>query len=253
MSRYLIFFIFFSTAVFAQINESDTLSFKANLSVTGFYQGGNVETFIFRAKSDLSFKPFKKWVYKTTNSYVYQAFGKEKADEDILSLNFLYLNPDRKLYPLALGFISTNFRRKIDLRYLVGAGATYQVFEKDDNWLKVALTSEYETTEFGEFNYNLSEYNGQKTIETMRATIWLNGKYKLFKEKLIITHESYYQPSLEESNNYRWQADIGFELPLWDYINFKINYVHTFESLVIANQKRRDNILTFGLKIKSYK
>jgi len=41
----------------AQINESDTLSIKANLSLTGFYQGGNVETIIFRAKSEFSFNP----------------------------------------------------------------------------------------------------------------------------------------------------------------------------------------------------
>jgi hypothetical protein len=35
----------------AQINESDTLRVKASLSITGFYQGGNVETLIFRAKT----------------------------------------------------------------------------------------------------------------------------------------------------------------------------------------------------------
>ena len=253
MKTYLYFVLLFPLVLSAQINESDTLSFKANLSLTGFYQGGNVETLIFRAKSDMSFIPLKNWVFKTKNSYIYQEFGKEKADEDILSLNFLYFNPDRKFYPLALGFISTNFRRKIDLRYIVGAGVTYKIFEKEDNWLKVAFSSEYETTEFGQFNFNISEYNGSKSIKTFRSTIWLNGKYKLFKDKLIITHESYYQPSLEKSNNYRWQADIGFELPIWDYLNFKINYIHTFESLVIANQKRRDNFLTLGFTIKSYK
>ena len=103
----------------AQMNESDSLNFKANLSITGFWQGGNVETIIFRTKTGLSFRPWKKWVYKNTNSYVYQEFGREKADEDILSLNFLYFNPERKVYPLLLGFVSTNFRREIDLRYLL--------------------------------------------------------------------------------------------------------------------------------------
>lgn len=239
-------------SLFAQINESDTLNFKANLSLTGFYQGGNVETLIFRAKSDLSFKPFKKWVYKTSNSYVYQEFGQDKADEDILSLNFLYLNPERKFYPLALAFISTNFRRKIDLRYLLGGGVTYKVLDKKEEWLKVALSSEYEKTKFGSTDFIISKYDGNENIETFRATIWLNGKHKVFKNKMIITHESYYQPSLEDKNNYRWQTDIGLELPLWKHLNFKINYMHTFESVVIANQKRRDNILTLGFKIKSY-
>ncbi|MGM0458462.1 MAG: hypothetical protein ACQERO_03890 [Bacteroidota bacterium] len=34
----------------AQINESDTLRTKDSLSLTGFYQDGNVETKIFRAQ-----------------------------------------------------------------------------------------------------------------------------------------------------------------------------------------------------------
>lgn len=253
MKMCLICVLFIPMGLFAQINESDTLNFKANLSLTGFYQGGNVETFIFRAKSDLKFRPFKKWVYKTLNSYVYQEFGKEKADEDKLSLNFLYFNPERKFYPLVLGFVSQSFRRKIDLRYLLGGGVTFQVLNKKDNWLKVAITSEYENTNFNSTDFIISKFDGKKTIETMRGTLWINGKYKLFKKKLIISHESFYQPSLEDSDNYRWQADIGVEFPLLKYLNFKINYMHSFESIVIADQKREDNILTFGFTIKTYK
>jgi len=252
MKKILYYFLFSPIFLSAQINESDTLNLKANLSLTGFYQGGNVETLIFRAKSDLSFKPLKKWVFKTKNSYVYQEFGKEKADEDILSLNFLYFNPERKIYPLLLGFVSTNFRREINLRYLLGAGVTYQILNKKNNWLKLAISSEYEQTDFGKSNFTLSEYDGNKSLNTFRGTIWVNGKYHLFKKKVIVNHEFYFQPSLEQSNNFRWQADVGIELPIWEFLNFKINYLHTFESVVIENQKREDNILTFGFTLKSY-
>lgn len=236
----------------AQINESDTLKVKAKLSLTGFWQSGNVETLIFRAKTDISFIPFKNMVFKTQNSYVYQAFGGDKADEDILSLNFLYLNPNKKLYPLILGFVSTNFRREIDLRYLFGAGVTYQIIKNNKNWLKLSVTSEYEYTDFTETNFNINEYDDRETITTMRGTVWLNGKYNLFKKKVIITHETYFQPSLSKGDNYRWQADFGLELPVWKYLNFKINYLRTFESLVIETQKRQDEFLTFGFTLKSY-
>ncbi len=248
----LICILIFSYSISAQINESDSLNFKANLSLTGFFQAGNVDTFIFRANSDLKFTPFKNWVYKTKNSYLYQEFGKSKADEDILSLNFLYLNPKKKFYPLALGFFSSNFRRRIDMRFLVGGGVTYQVLEHKKHWLKAALTSEYENTFFNETNFSRSKYDGLKTIETIRATLWVNGKYKLFKDKVIISHESYIQPSLEDSDNYRWQADLSLELPLWKYLNFKINYIYTFESVVIENQSQEDQFLTFGFTLKSY-
>lgn len=252
MKRILYYLFIFPVLLSAQINESDTLSVKASLSITGFYQGGNVETLIFRAKTDLSFKPWKNWVFKNQNSYVYQAFDKEKADEDILSLNFLYLNPERKVYPFVLGFVSTNFRREIDLRYLLGAGVTFQILNKKNDWLKLSISSEYEQTNFSETNFNYSEYDGSKSINTLRSTVWVNGKYHVLKEKIILNHEIYFQPSLEHSNNFRWQADVGLELPVWKHLNFKINYRHTFESIVIENQKQEDRFLTFGFTLKSY-
>jgi hypothetical protein len=252
MKTFLYYLLFFPILLSAQINESDTLKVKASLSLTGFYQGGNVETLIFRAKTDFSFVPWKKWVFKNQNSYVYQEFGKEKADEDILSLNFLYLNPQRKIYPFVLGFASTNFRREIDLRYLLGAGVTFQILNKKENWLKLSVSSEYEHTDFSETNFNYTEYDGSQSINTMRGTIWMNGKYHLVKKKVIFNHEIYFQPSLEQSNNFRWQADVGLELPIWKYLNFKINYRHTFESIVIENQEQEDRFLTFGFTLKSY-
>tara|TARA_R110002096_G_scaffold6222_13_gene28836 strand:- start:812 stop:1570 length:759 start_codon:yes stop_codon:yes gene_type:complete len=252
MKKVLYCFLIFPIFLSAQINESDTLSVKASLSLTGFYQGGNVETLIFRAKTDLSFKPWRNWVFKNQNSYVFQEFGKVKADEDMLSLNFLYLNPERKIYPFVLAFVSTNFRREIDLRSLFGAGATIQILSKKDNWLKLSVSSEYEQTRFSKTDFNYSEYDGNESINTLRGTIWINGKYHVFKKKIILNHEIYFQPSLEQSNNFRWQADVNLEFPIWKYLNFKINYRHTFESIVIESQKQEDRFLTFGFTIKSY-
>ena len=252
MKKVLYYFLFTPILLLAQINESDTFNLKANLSLTGFWQGGNVETFIFRAKSEVSFKPAKKLVFKTINSYVYQAFGKVKADEDILSLNFLYFNPERKIYPLLLGFLSTNFRREIDLRSLLGVGVTYQILNNKEYWLKFSVSSEYEQTKFAQTKFNLPEYNGNSYINTFRSTFWVNGKYNLFKKKVIINHEIYFQPSLDHSNNFRWQADVGLEFPIWKYLNFKINYRHTFESIVIESQKQEDGMMSFGFTLKSY-
>ena len=252
MRKLLFCTLIFPLVLLAQINESDTLNFKAKLALTGFWQGGNVETLIFRVKSDVSFKPWGNTVFKTQNSYVYQEFGKEKADEDILSLNFLYFNPKRKIYPLLLGFISTNFRREINLRYLFGGGVTFQLLNKKKNWLKMSLSSEYERTNFKETSFNRTRYNGEKSINTLRGTIWLNGRYELVKNKMIVTHESYFQPSLIRGDNYRWQADFGLEFPIWKFLNIKANYLHTFENIVVADQKEEDQFLTLGFTLKTF-
>lgn len=245
-------FLLFPVLGQAQINESDTLRIKADLSLSGFGQAGNVETLIFRANSNISIKTDNNWVFKTQNSYVYQEFGLQKADEDILSLNFLSFNPKKQIYPLALGFISTNYRREINLRYLVGAGATLQVFHHQKNWLQFSVSSEFEKTEFKKATFNRVEYNGTSTITTMRGTIWVHGRYHLFDDSFIFNHESYYQPSLDDRSNFRWQANIGFEFPIWEYLNITLTYRQTFESVVIENQKQEDRFLTLGFKLKSY-
>ena len=118
--------------------------------------------------------------------------------------------------------------------------------------VKISLTSEYEQTNFDNTDFNLEAYDGSNEINTFRATVWVNGKYHLFKDKVILSHESYIQPSLEESDNYRWRADFGVEFPIWKFLNFKINYLHTFESIVVAEQEREDQFLTFGLTVKTY-
>lgn len=246
------YLLFFPIFIHAQPEESDTLKLKADLSVTGIWQGGNVQTLIFRAKSDVIYKPWKKWVFNTKNSYVYQAFGKQKADEDVLSLNFLYFNPEKSVYPFLLGIASSNFRRQIDLRYLLGLGATFQLLKEKDNWLKMSISSEYEETDFKKATFNRTDYNVSRTIKTLRSTLWVNGKHTLVKDKIIMTHESFFQPSVSQGDNFRWRFEAGLNFPSWKFLEFQISYLHTYESIVIEGQKLEDGFLTFGFTVKNY-
>ena len=252
MKKILALFFFIPLLLSAQDKEVDSLRVKASLSLTGFFQGGNVETIIFRAKTDLKIKLWENSEFSNVNSYVYQEFGREKADEDVLSLNFLSFHTDKRLYPFVLGFVSTNFRRQIDLRYLLGAGVTYQLMKKEKNSIKFSISSEFEQTDYVSDTFNISEYDGEPSINTFRGTFWLTGKHELFKDKLVFKYEGFFQPSLEQSNNYRWRADLSTELPIWDFLSFKINYLYTYENLVIQEQKRHDSFLTFGFTLKNF-
>ncbi|MCZ4409036.1 DUF481 domain-containing protein [Cryomorphaceae bacterium 1068] len=252
----LLFFPFWLSAQTSKsdtlASETDSLKLKASLSLTGIFQSGNVETIIFRAKSDIAYKPWNKWLFNNRNSYLYQEFDRDKADLDIVSLNFLYFTPDATWSPLLIGIISSNFRRKIDLRTILGAGVTYELLRDKEDMLKFSVSSEYESTNFSRSRFNLEEYNGSESINTLRGTFWINGKHYLFEKKLIAGYEAYFQQSLEESNNFRWQADLSLEMPISKFINFKVNYLHTYESIVVADQKQQDRFLTFGFTFKNY-
>jgi len=259
MKKLIYFLVFFPFWLSAQTgepdslkSETDSLKLKASLALTGLFQSGNIETIIFRAKSDIAYRPLNKWLFNTRNSYLYQEFDRDKADLDIVSLNFLYFTPDNKWSPLLIGIVSSNFRRKIDLRTILGAGVTYELLREKEDVLKLAVSSEYENTNFSRTRFNLDEYNGSESINTLRGTFWITGKHNLFEKKVILGYEGYFQPSLEESNNFRWQVDLSVEMPISKFINFKVNYLHTYESIVIADQKQQDRFLTFGFNFKNY-
>lgn len=244
--------LLFSSHIHTQNNKKDSLNVKASLGITGIYQSGNVKTFIFNAKGEVKLWLWEKVHFSTTNSYVYQEFGGVKADEDVLSLNFVNFNEKAKFHPFVLGFFSTNYRRRIDYRYLVGGGITYNLLQKKKQTLKFSISGEYEHTDFNQFNFNNVNYQGAEVINTFRSTLWIKGKYTMFKNKMILSHESYLQPSLEDSDNYRWQANLALELPVWKFLNFKINYLYTFESIVISNQLQEDKFLTMGFTLKNF-
>lgn len=76
----------------------------------------------------------------------------------------------KKVYPLALGFISTNYRREIEIRYLLGAGASFRAVNNKRNRLEFSITSEFERTRFRSTVFNRTQYNGESYISTVRGT-----------------------------------------------------------------------------------
>ncbi len=248
-------FISMCQSAFAQINESDTLLLQHATALTGSLQTGNIEAAALRLKADFSLAPSPVWAVKMQHSYRYQEFFERKADSDFYSRNFLYGWQHRRVYPFALAFVSTNFRRKIDFRYFAGIGATWQLVRQSSHTVKTALSGVYESTRFDARLFNYSEYDGSEKIETWRATFWLFGKHALLNKHLRLYYEAFVQPSLESGNNFRWQTELGLEWPFWKGLSFTANYVFTHENIVVSNVKQDDGLLTFGIayngKVKS--
>jgi hypothetical protein len=112
--------------------------------------------------------------------------------------------------------------------------------------LKVSLSGVYENTDFAKTTFNESQYNGNQSIQTWRSTFWLFGRHQLANRKLIFHYDFYAQPSVEQSDNLRWQAEVGLDIPLWKGVSFSSNFIYTYESIVTEKQKSQDSILTFG-------
>lgn len=242
-----LFILMNSIQLFAQINEADTMQLQLRASMSGNYQQGNVEFLSLRGKLDFSIVPNENWVFKSQNSSLYQSFFGNKADSDVFSRNYIYYQTQHHIYPFGMMYISSNFRRNIDLRYFAGAGLTYKIINREKNILKVSTSVVYENTHFSNYNYNFSEYDGHQKINVWRATFYFGGWTQLFQNRFRLFYDGFWQPGLSDQNNHRTQLELGLDFPVWKGSSFSIFYSNMFESLVSDKIKQDDKILTFGL------
>lgn len=247
MTRTIFFLCLVGTPALAQLNESDTARLQVRASLMGNVQQGNVEVTTVRSKLDVVASPGQSWVFKSQNSSLYQSFYSVKADNDLFSRNYLYYHPERRVYPFAIAYISTNYRRKIDLRYFAGAGATLQLINTPRHVLKLSAGAVYENTRFSASTYTETRYDGSPTIGLWRGTTWLGGWYYLPDNHLRFYYDAYYQPAFSDANNYRWQYDIGFDFSIWRGLAFNALYTYTHENVVITKIQLGDKLLTVGL------
>ncbi|MGV3596901.1 MAG: DUF481 domain-containing protein [Bacteroidota bacterium] len=236
-----------SGKLFSQLNEGDTIKFQLRGAVGGNYQKGNVHLLIVYGKLDFSVRATKNVVFKSQNSSLYQSFYATKADNDIFSRNYLYWKPARTVYPFAIAYVSTNFRRKVDVRAFGGLGLTLQVINQKKHSLKVSAGSIYEQSNFTASTFNYSKFNGSKKMSLARATTYVGGWHRILGDKLKIYYNAYWQPAFDDNVNYRWQGDVGLEFPVWRGLSVNALYIYTHENVAINKIKQEDQILTFGL------
>ncbi len=232
---------------FSQINESDVNTLQVSINATGNYQQGNVNVLTLRNRLEFSSIPLDSVVFKSQNSSLYQEFSDVKSDFDIFSRNYLYYKPQRNLYPYAIGYVSSNFRRKIDSRFFVGLGLTYQLIKKENHSLKISANTVYEKTRFNGTTFNFDDYNGIDVINVWRSSLYLSGSNFLFNRKIKLYYSTYFQPAFDNSKNYRTQSDLGFDFPIWKGLAFNTLFTYTHENVTIQKVKKDDRILTFGL------
>ena len=247
--RYLFFFgvlLLLGLPLMAQLNESDTLRFQWRGTLTGNDQHGNVEVFTLRSKMDAVYAPVKDWVFKSQNNSLYQSFYGKKADNDLFSRNYLYFRPQQRIYPFAIAYVSANYRRKVKGRWFAGAGLTWQAVNQPSAVIKFSASLVQEQTRFRGTVYNEAAYNGSDRIRCWRGTLYTAGWGYLSGKKIRWYYDAFYQPAFDNGRNYRAQADLGVDLPLWRGLSFTTLYTFTHENVVIDKVRKEDRILSFG-------
>lgn len=241
-------------ATLAQLNESDTARLQLRAGLSGAWQKGNVDLLVLRSKLDVvAADSSGQWVYKSQNSHLYQAFGGRRADNDLSSRHYLYHHPRRQVYPFAMLYLQTNYRRKLDYRVFGGAGLTVQLLRTAGSNLKLSGSVVYEGTRFDAKSYNKLAYNGSPTIALWRSTFYLAGWHPLAQKKARLFYTAYLQPGLDGNRNLRSSLELGLDLPVWKGLGMQLAYLYVREGVMPDEVRTTDQLLTFGLQYRFLK
>ena len=230
-----------------QLNESDSLRLQGKAALTGNIQRGNVDLLLVRSRLEFTVVPFRHFVFKSQNSSLYQEFSGRKADYDLFSRNYLYYQPKHIIYPFAISYLSSNFRRKVSSRFFAGAGITVQVLRRPGHSIKISGSTVYEESRFRGNQFNVIRYSGSNRISVWRSTTYIAGSHQFFNRRLRLNYDAYWQPVWGYAVNNRTQLDLGLEFPFWKGLSGTIQYSATREAVGLNGVRKTDRILSFGV------
>lgn len=234
----------------AQLNESDSIRWQVKFNATGSVLDGNVARTLLLNRLEVA-RANEKFGLSTRNDYQYGTARHKLTENDVISYNFVYLKPLSKVYPYVMGLVETNLRRRIDFRYQVGPGVSWNIVQQKSSLLKLSVTGTYENTRYNGTIFDDAKYNGANVIETWRATGRIFGKH-ILKSKIKISYEFWWQQSLNDSFNYRYHTEEALEFPIAKNVSLRTAFRYSYENVELLGLKPFDLFWTYGFTITNF-
>lgn len=248
----------FTTALFliawanlsAQLNESDSIRWQVKFNATASVLDGNVARTLLLTRIEVAHAN-ERWGMSTRNDYQYGRTFYNLTENDVISYNFIYIKPLARVYPYVMGLVETNLRRRIDFRYQVGPGVSWNVVRKKTSFVKLSVTGTYENTQYNGSVFDDEQYSGSTVLDTWRLTGRIFGKHRLL-DKVRISYEFWWQQSLSDRVNYRFHTEEAVELPVTKHIAFRTAVRYSYENIELVGLKPYDLFWTYGLTITNF-
>ncbi len=238
--------------LWAQLTEGDTLRFGYRVNVNGSWITGNVERLLINSNLELSHGE-KKIGIKSSNSYIYGTIFKRETENDMFSRNFFYLNPRNRFYPYAMLWLQNSKRQQINFRSQAGLGVSYALVSKGTHHVKVSGTITREETYYDGTNFFIIPENLEMDrVKNWRGTIRVLGNHVMANGKVKIHYETWYQPSLNDTENWRYFMNASLDVPISKHFSFRTAFLYNHDNIVLASIKRDDKIMTFGINWSNF-
>lgn len=213
--------------------------FNVKFTADGTINDGNVQRQLFITRLNASLSEGIFW-FSMNPVFTYGETNKNVQEREFfmdISSTVFY---QKRIYGLAFGILEKSNLRAIELRDLVGGGLGVRFIKNNPNAeLSTSIACIYEKTDF----------ITKDDVETLRLSVRLRGSYSVFKNRLKLYHLSFFQPSLKDNKNIRWNGIATIEIPFSKHVNIRASIENSYESIVAPNRKNNDFRTTFGIAI----
>jgi Protein of unknown function, DUF481 len=235
------------------VKKDSSWQYDMHVSATALFSGGNLARTVTQNRLTASLGN-RAVQFVTENSYRFGKNFTRVVENDFLTRNYVRLLPQKRLYAFLLGVYETNYRRSIQSRWQMGAGAAINFYRRGKDYLRFGFSGVYEKAHYKVGSFNLPEYNGSSQVEAVRAMVRLGGQHTVLDGHLVLKHDTWLMQGLQKANNYRWHSLLGLQIPVYKGLAFKTDYEYTYESLAISSNNpfgypssTGDWVLSFGL------
>jgi len=233
--------VFLSLNVFSQNEKKKQWQFKTNLGFS--YFEGNVEKLDTRFGIGLS---RKDTIIEYASAYNF-IYGELNGDKNNLVHDFRYTMdfwPLHDVSPFLGVFIFSNTFKGFKQRNSFLAGAKYRIVEDEKTKLSVSSALMYDDIIFGSTNSEVPDIKD----EVWRISLRPKLKHKL-SENLVFQHISFWQPTVEDLNNYIYTMDNSLDFLFQKKFSFGLDYIYYFNSQPPYNSiRKRDQKVLFSFK-----
>lgn len=231
------------------VKKADSTRIKGDVSATGLIQTGNENRLVTSLLSELGIGN-KNYMILPITSIAYSTKPRAQVEGEYLENVIIRYHQQHTFYPaIGLSF-EKSFLRKIDYRYSAGLTMVANLMNTNDQSIKFGVGLNHEFTQYvanafvppldGEVDYsrNLNQ-----------AYVRLKGVNHFFKNSLIFSYDFFYQPNLQNFNDYRWTLIGNLDFPLNKKLSFRISNVSSYENFVATKVSKQNFRLTYGINL----
>jgi hypothetical protein len=221
-------------------NNKHPFNYQAYLN--GNLSIGNVNRVLIQLGNKISYKPNDIFKFAMNPYFAYGEQNGAVAERELFADFNTSVWYKKRFYLLGFTCAEVSNLRKIESRYMGGAGVGFRIIERTDKFfLSVTNALLYESTTFKD----------KGTFPRLRNSSRVVGDYKFAKNKLTLHHELLVQPTVDFSN-VRLNGSIALGVSILKNLEINLNFRTSYESFVVVNTKNWDFNWSFGLKYSNH-